>query len=279
MEWEQVIEEIKRRTRREAIELKIQPGSRPGIFDSKFGGLPYWNPIRPYPEDSKGNKLMLLAQVNLDRFDAGEELPCQGMLQFFHGMDDVFGMDFSHPDKQDTFRVVYHEKVDRTVTKEQILALQPPVSTDPAVERECASPVLREAAVSPEKKESFMGPDDGSFDGLFYSILEEKYGMEVDRKRSLYDFLGSEAYDRLVDEFSNTGHWMLGYPFFTQFDPRAERDSLKRYDILLFQMDSEMTDKEDYVLWGDCGVGSFFINHEDLRRKDFSRVLYTWDCC
>ena len=44
-------------------------------------------------------------------------------------------------------------------------------------------------------------------------------------------------------------------------------------------MDSDMEGKLDYVLWGDCGVGNFFINRRDLENLDFSRILYTWDCC
>ncbi len=36
---------------------------------------------------------------------------------------------------------------------------------------------------------------------------------------------------------------------------------------------------EDYILWGDAGVGNFFINREDLKRRDFSKILYNWDCC
>ena len=33
------------------------------------------------------------------------------------------------------------------------------------------------------------------------------------------------------------------------------------------------------VLWGDCGVANFFIKDEDLAKKDFSNILYSWDCC
>ena len=67
-----------------------------------------------------------------------------------------------------------------------------------------------------------------------------------------------------------------GYPYFTQDDPRPEDSP---YDTLLFQMDSEMSDGIDYIMWGDMGVGNFFIDLEDLKNCDFSRVLYTWDCC
>lgn len=31
-------------------------------------------------------------------------------------------------------------------------------------------------------------------------------------------------------------------------------------------------------MWGDMGVANFFIRREDLLRRDFSRVWYTWDC-
>lgn len=81
----------------------------------------------------------------------------------------------------------------------------------------------------------------------------------------------------LYENLSNDGHHMLGYPYFTQDDPR--RDCSDYYDTLLIRIDSEMIGREDYVLWGDSGVGNFFINSKELAQRDFSRVLYNWDCC
>ena len=50
--------------------------------------------------------------------------------------------------------------------------------------------------------------------------------------------------------------------------------------MLLFQLDSDGSKEAgDLVLWGDCGVANFFISREALRRRDFSRVCYNWDCC
>jgi uncharacterized protein YwqG len=31
-------------------------------------------------------------------------------------------------------------------------------------------------------------------------------------------------------------------------------------------------------MWGDMGVGNFFIHPDDLAKKDFSKIFYTWDC-
>jgi len=44
---------------------------------------------------------------------------------------------------------------------------------------------------------------------------------------------------------------------------------------LLLQLDSD--DSID-LMWGDSGVGNFFIKDEDLKNLNFSNVLYNWDC-
>ena len=82
--------------------------------------------------------------------------------------------------------------------------------------------------------------------------------------------------DNFIDEDGEDwggGHKIGGYPGFTQWDPRGEGDS---HDVLLFQLDSDYHDSEDRVLWGDCGIGNFFINREKLKNCD---VIYNWDCC
>ena len=37
------------------------------------------------------------------------------------------------------------------------------------------------------------------------------------------------------------------------------------------------TDGED-IMWGDSGVGGFFINEENLKDLDFDKAVYNWDC-
>lgn len=81
-----------------------------------------------------------------------------------------------------------------------------------------------------------------------------------------------EIYD--IEEFQGWGTKILGYPFFTQYDPREYDEKKRKYDKLLFQLDSE----DDFVMWGDSGTGNFFINGEALKKGDFSDVLFNWDC-
>lgn len=265
-----IVAEVKRRTETPCWKLTLQPEGPCGRLDSKVGGLPYWDPALPYPTDSQGNKMTLLAQLNFAQLGTEDPLPRAGMLQFFIGQDDGFGIDFDQPDSQKDFRVVYHPEPDPALTLEQIRALDLPTH----VEADCCTPVFQEAVFTAEKTVGYMGPGDCRFEALFREAVRAVTGEDIGEQNA-YQYLGDADCRCLNDQLNNTGHRLLGYPFFTQYDPR-EPDS--PYDTLLFQLDSDMIDRKDLVLWGDCGVGNFFINREDLLRRDFSRILYNWDC-
>ena len=78
----------------------------------------------------------------------------------------------------------------------------------------------------------------------------------------------------MVSLASGQGSKLGGYPFFTQEDPRTYGD-YPTFDTLLLQID---TDDELDIMWGDSGVANFFIALEDLKKRNFSKVLYNWDC-
>lgn len=273
-----ILEQIKADTAMEAYRLTIRRDAVPGLLDSKFGGLAYWNPSLPYPAGPDGLPMQLLAQINLEQFPAEAPLPAKGMLQFFIARDDVFGADFERLDAQTGFRVVYHPEIDPAVGPEQAAALEQ-AAFPSGVRREEAedyTPVCKEAAVSIQKQTAYMGPYDFRFEQVFRQAVQKALGVVMPENQSYYDYLRGEDRKALWKELDNAGHWLLGYPYFTQDDPRWPASP---YDTLLFQMDSDMEGRLDYVLWGDCGVGNFFINRKDLENLDFSRVLYTWDCC
>ena len=84
--------------------------------------------------------------------------------------------------------------------------------------------------------------------------------------------------DELFDAY---GEWSTaapirlgGYPSFTQTDPRAYRNNRDIGDFNLLTIESTSG-----IMWGDVGIAQFFMNEDDLRRRDFSRVAYNWDCC
>ena len=266
-----IVAEVKRRTAAPCWKLTLHPEGPRGLLDSKVGGLPYWDPALPYPTDSQGNKMTLLAQLNFAQLGTENPLPRAGMLQFFIGQDDGFGIDFDQPDRQKNFRVVYHPEPDPALTLEQIQVLKLPTH----VEADLCTPVIREAAFTAEKTVGYMGPGNCRFDALFREVVRAVTGEDIGEQNA-YQYFDKADRDYFYDQLSAAGHRLLGYPFFTQYDPREPEGP---YDTLLFQLDSDMAeDRKDLVLWGDCGVGNFFINREDLLRRDFSRILYNWDC-
>ena len=262
------VEEIKRRTAIDCWQLTIQTNVTPGLFDSKFGGLPYWPPAMRYPTDSAGEKLILLAQIDLEQIGANAPLPETGLLQFFVGRGDNFGADWGK-DVPSGFQVVWHENVDRSLTPEKIRAMDIPTHADFDY-----WPVCQEVAVTAQRTTVWMAPSDRRFDTLFAQVWKEVTGHPP-AEPDFRDFLEEPDRNYVYDQLWSSGHCLLGWPCFEQFDPR---DDDSPYGTLLFQMDSDWTETETYIMWADGGVGNFFINSEKLKNRDFTDVFYTWDC-
>ena len=76
-------------------------------------------------------------------------------------------------------------------------------------------------------------------------------------------------------------------------EPAVFKDAVKKSRLggfaTLWNPSRIPTDDEHIVLatveegdgsfvWGDCGVGNFYIHPDDLAARDFSRVIFEWDC-
>lgn len=274
---------IRGRTSMPAFRLVIEADRTPGLTDTKLGGLPYWPADLAYPTTPKGQKLMLLAQLRLADFGNDERLPGQGILQFFiDATDDCSGMDFDDSTRQNGFRVVWHRTVDPSVTPEQVEALGMPTSLVGFDEDFLGNPLTGEFALRVEPTISCMNTADGRIDELFVDCCREILGEDFLAGRDSYwDLLDHDGVDLLFDELKcpEPAHLVFGYPFFTQEDPRLG-ELADEFDTLLLQIDSEGEPGtgKDRVLWGDVGIGGFFVNGAALRRGDFSRVLFNWDC-
>lgn len=265
-----IISEIKARTAQSAYRIKMSDGEDISIFDSKYGGLPYWPNNMDYPTDENGDKLILLAQINFDKAKLHDyRLPKHGLLQFFILGDDLSGADFEDPFSQKNFRIIYHRELDERVTAESVRALDIKANTDFDGTGDYL-PSYNELKMDFEEMTDYMNPCLDDFDKLAADIYEELYDEEL-VEGSLWKTLNNTEYDYLTEGFEecNFGHKILGYPSFTQQDPRNEDE----YQTLLLQIDSQ-----DDIMWGDSGVANFFINEKDLRKLDFSNVMYTWDC-
>ena len=265
MDNSKIFEEIKKKTLKTAFEITVDTERKPGLTDSKYGGMPYWEKDEPYPVSEDGKKLYMLAQINFEQLPENDIFPKTGILQFFIAGGDVCGADFDNCDSQTGHRVVFHKNIDKDVTAEDVKALDIPTMLE--VSENDFMPFEGEFAIDLEKTEISMGIGDYRYNGEFSKAA----GKAVDLYNELSD-------DELESQDINTGQWLLGYPFFTQEDPRAYNEELRKYDTMLFQMDSVYADGVE-IMWGDMGVANFFIESEALARHDFSKIMYTWDCC
>lgn len=232
------------------------------IFDSKIGGEYYVPDGQPPVDEISGMPLHLLAQINFGELKAQAPFPEKGLLQIFiTGDDDLYGADFEHPATQERWAVRYYEEIPKTAAPENIFT---PVSG-----AETLLPFSAEYKLKPHKAKQVMTMNDYRFDKTFAEVCS-KY-LKV-TEHSVYD-IDEELRNRLADKIQTYSCQTGGYPTFTQADPRENMEE-ERPLILLFQLDSA----ED-IMWGDSGVGNFFICEEDLLNRDFSNVLYNWDCC
>ena len=178
--------------------------------------------------------MLFLAQINFAEVPKTKLLPEKGVLQFFIEDENCFGL-FNG---EKGYKVIFHENTDN-----------PCSVTLPDTEN---TPIIIPAKLK------------FALDTEMMTYSDYRFPEDIDEIEDIY---------RSV-EYSGEGSKMLGYPFFTQTDPREYHSEQEKYDTLLFQLDSN-----DFIMWGDVGVANFFINENKLKAGDFSDILYNWDCC
>ncbi len=240
------------------VGIKATPIETMKLEQSKFGHYPKLPAGFAYPKDEAGNYLYPLAQINFKEVPSMRGYPSSGLLQFYISVhDDVFGIDFEDNQSQKNFRVLYFEEHEVENYQTDFSFLQEVMSMD-------SSPVYKPHALSFSEEEEYIGLGD--------VLYENSAGKVVQQIADKYPAIKEELEETLYDEFSSSGHKIGGYAFFTQEDPRLY-DDIKQHYILLLQIDTD-----DEIMWGDSGVANFFIHPDDLAKKDFSKVVYNWDC-
>jgi len=268
----ELVELLKSLSKTDYYQIKIIPNISPEIFDSKLGGLPYWTPEKNYPTNSDGEQLILLAQINFEREKVNSPLPTNGMLQFFITNDDMLGMNSDDQTEQNNFRVIYHEKINYNINKEDVEKLNIPTSNEKVGEDFA---IIKECKISLEKGLDYIKHGDVKFDNFLKIAYKEVFKKEPNKEDIYFHALNDDERNSLDQELeiNKSNHKMLGYSYFTQEDPRYD-EKYRNYDTLLLQIDSE----SKYVKWGGTGIGNFFISKKSLLEKDFSKILYNWDC-
>lgn len=216
------------------IEIALEESASQPVTASKLGGVPYLAPDAEQPRDEDGEPLTFLLQIRCEDLPPNDFLPESGLLQFWHGSDDLMGADLDDP-LESAAAVLHIEDPDESVTAEDVL------------------------------KRLADGDD---YTPLPWGSRVEG-GEAPEREFALHFSLATST-----DPNNAAGHRLGGHAEFVQEDPRPWEDELRPYTVQLLQLDSD----ESGLCWGDMGVGHFFVTEDQAKARDYSRVLYTWDC-
>ena len=241
------------------------------ITDSKVMGLPYVPKGAEIPQTANGDKMMMIAQINCDDLQGLADFPEKGILQFFvlNDEDGLLGLDFDNQTVQDSFRVIYHEKIEEFYDENELKSIYNPYNFEESYITNNKESYKMNFELTSEKER---------FEDMFYHI-SRKICKEKGLKQTQEDWL----YRKLLNFMQYSENYYSqcdGFAFFTQDDPREYNEEYKKFDTVLFQLNSEFDEntRNWKVCIGDAGVINFFINRENLKKKDFSEILYNWDC-
>ena len=241
------------------------------ITDSKVMGLPYIPKGAEIPQTANGDKMMMITQINCDDLQGLADFPQKGILQFFvlNDEDGLLGLDFDNQTVQDSFRVIYHEKIEEFYDENELKNIYNPYNFEESYITNNNESYKMNFELTSEKER---------FEDMFYDIFTT-ICKEKELKQTQEDWL----YRKLVNFMQYSENYYSqcdGFAFFTQEDPREYNEEYKKFDTVLFQLNSEFDEntRNWKVCIGDAGVINFFINREKLKNKDFSEILYNWDC-
>jgi uncharacterized protein YwqG len=244
-------------------------------WNSKLGGLPYLPQGQAYPTGPDGASLALLAQLNFSEMPVLEGYPAQGILQFFiaggnvkahiYGMAQYDAKPYNEQDffaalsKQTWFKLIYHPQV----VQDRATLQSPPV-----LSREMMLPLTGTTRLRFQAGTEPVSMFDYRFQRFFGKPADKffaQFGAQEDAAAVNY-----QAFSRKANLAK-----MGGYSSPVQNDPRMIRPAEDW--VVLLELQEGREDGSFDLMWGDGGMGAFYIRADDLKRRDFSRVVYYWD--
>lgn len=237
--------------------LILRPDPRLAVTEAaaQIGGSPWLSDNEQWPLDADGLRLEFVAQIDFRRLPKLPGFPETGVLRFFVGRDELFGANWDVPE-QSGCRILWQPGA---IEGGRFDALAP----------------LDRDDVSPFQSESRRTEGVGLSATPVSDVPDADSVQVTARLAGQSDRLGmNEVDDEIFDisEERESGHRIGGYPMFTQPDFRRP-GYYDDFDVLLLGLTSDET-----IMWGDVGEAMFLMRQADLDARDFSRVIFYWDC-
>jgi len=231
--------------------LILRPDPAVSVVDTaaRIGGPAWLADDEQWPLDGAGGRLEFVAQLDFARLPRLEGFPDSGVLRFFVGRDELFGANWDAPEKSGCC-ILWH--------------------AGPATGGRLEAPhSLTPDDISPFQSETVRAvgqalsatPADTWHVAVRLAGQDDRPGM-------------AEVDDRIfeISEEREPGHRIGGHPVFVQTDFRRP-GYYDDYDVVLLGLTSDSA-----IMWGDVGEATFLIRQADLDRRNFSRVVFHWDC-
>ncbi len=283
-------------------ELNIKPVRHAKLLDrkeislteSKVGGLPYI-PIgekaplyRDRYENNEEKTMALFAQINCEDLEGLENFPKKGLIQIYMPGDTEFDVE----DEND-LKVIYYENIGEHYSEEELKDIYKPFHSfyrkedaypfGETIERKIGyalefSSLYNISEISEEKQKKYL---DKVLEKMKLTLnKKEKEDLFYDIDMIFYDYNYNKYLSKNM-EIIDEEEWKIdsrthcgGYPDFYQgYDLREENGTKDKYDIVLFQLGSDLGNNGWRVLIYDNGFVNFFINSEKLKNKDFSDIF------
>lgn len=219
------------------------------IGRSRFGGS-----LGEAPLDENGKPLRLLCAIFCSEIHGIPDLPKKGVLRFYIMEEPLYGMDYEHPCVQKNWRVLYDPA-------------EPDELPETKQELETQFPIKGCFCLEPSEQSESLAPPDYRFKDEFERFLL-RYGRS--------EPIDWDEYDAIMDRLPLRGNKLGGYAWSTQDDPRC-REIYRKYDTVLLQVDSNYQG-DCQISFGDAGVALFLIPGDKLKARDFSDIMFWWDC-
>jgi uncharacterized protein YwqG len=282
------------------VRLTLSPSLDTNYWDSKIAGYPYLPIGTDFPKDSEGNYMFLMAQINFAQMPHLQDYPTKGILQFHisNSKDIPLGLDFSkmeemgniyQPNPQKYWRVLYFPEINTVncqtdfsfLGNDRQYTANTPVYIP--IQKEWTEKTGICLKLSFEKTQEPPLYGDYQFEPLLHTDNPDDFDFWDRFGDSNASFEVMKQYNELHSPY---GHKIGGYAGFSQEDPRIHYPEWKDGVKVDYPLPSDnrwlsllQLESDDYLQWGDCGVGHLFIRQKDLENLDFSKVWYYWDCC
>lgn len=239
-------------------------------WQSNLRICPYLPLAMQYPKSkSTGESLQFLGQINFAEMPRLADFPEQGILQFYlHMKEWGLGVDESLAAVQDNHRVLYFPEV---IEDTDILHTAEALAVADALTDEDDQQLWVEPCrlVNFKCAEQYMTFHDYRFAPLMFGCEQVALSQDYDDLVVAY----TEYEKPYTEQFQREGgHRIGGYANYLHATDHRTEFGIEDY-MLLMQLDTD-----EGLEWCDGGIAQWYIHPQDLKQRDFSKVVFLWAC-